>query len=209
MNKENTSTCWICCIHFTNEHEKCLDHCHFSGKFLGWAHEKCNLARRTVNFTPVIGDNIQNYGLHHVCLALHECEPTSTMSVIPSTDEKYISLSIGVLIKTKKRKNGSEQKVFEYLRFIDSCMFLNSSLQKLVDNLPAEKMSILTQVFCKRDGGATVSDTTKRFLTLFVHDQNRKICRKRIASFAELVRCFEWRKSCCFTSGSGTCKESF
>ena len=100
LNKENTSTCWICCIHFTNEHEKCLDHCHFSGKFLGWAHEKCNLARRTVNFTPVIGHNIQNYDLLHICLALHECEPTITMSVIPSTDEKYISLSIGVLIKT-------------------------------------------------------------------------------------------------------------
>ena len=98
FNKEKTSTCWICCIHFTNEHEKCLDHCHFSGKILGWAHEKCNLARRTVNFAPVIGHNIQNYDLHHICLALHECEPTSTTSVIPSTDEKYISLSIGVLI---------------------------------------------------------------------------------------------------------------
>ena len=69
------------------------------------------------------------------------------MSVIPSTDEKYISLSIGVLIKTIKRKNGPEQKVFEYLRFIDSCKFLNSSLRKLVDNLPAEKMSILNKYF--------------------------------------------------------------
>ena len=119
----------------------------FSGKFLGWAHEKCNLARRTVNFTPVIEHNIQNYDRHHISLALHECEPTSTMSVIPSTDEKYISLGIGVLIKTIKRKNGSEQKVFEYLRFIDSCKFLNSSLQKLVDNLPAEKMSFLNKYF--------------------------------------------------------------
>ena len=114
---------------------------------MGWALEKSKLARRTVNFTPVIGHNIQNYDLHHICLALHECEPTSTMSVIPSTDEKYLSLSIGVLIKTIKRKNGSEQKVFEYLRFIDSCNFLNSSLQNLVDKLPAGKMSILNKYF--------------------------------------------------------------
>ena len=147
LNTDNTSTCCICCIHFTNEHEKCLDHCHFSGKLLGWTHEKCNLARRTVNFTPVIGHNIKNYDLHHICLGLHECKPTSTMSVITSTDKKYISLSIGVLIKTIKRKNGSEQKVFEYLRFIDSCKFLNSSLQKMADNLPAEKMSILNKFF--------------------------------------------------------------
>ena len=81
---KKTSTYWICCIHYTNEHDKCLDHCHFSGKFLGWSDEKCNLARRTVNFTPVIGHNIQNYDLHHVCLALHECEPTSAMSVTPA-----------------------------------------------------------------------------------------------------------------------------
>ena len=55
---------------------------------LGWAHEKRNLARRTVNFTPVIEHNIQNQDLHHKCLALHDFEPTSTKT-----------LSIGVLEK--------------------------------------------------------------------------------------------------------------
>ena len=69
------------------------------------------------------------------------------MSVIPSTDKKYISLSIGVLIKTIKRKNGTDRKVFEYLRFLDSCKFFNSSLQKLVENLPVQKMSILNEFF--------------------------------------------------------------
>ena len=38
-----------------------LDHCHYSGQFLGCAHEKCNRAQRNVNFTPVMGHNIQNY----------------------------------------------------------------------------------------------------------------------------------------------------
>ena len=131
LNKKNTSTCWICCIHFTNEHENCLFHCLFSGKCPGWSHEKCNLAKPTVIFTPVIWHNIQNYDLHHICLALHECEPTSTMSLIPSTDKIYISISTGVLIKTIKRKNGTDQSVFEYLRFIDSWKFFNSSLQKI------------------------------------------------------------------------------
>ena len=91
----------------------------FSGKFLEWSHEKCNLARRTVNFKQVIGDNIQFYDLHHICLSLHESEPTNTMSVTPSTDEKFKLLSIGLLIKTIKRKNGADQKIFEYLRVID------------------------------------------------------------------------------------------
>ena len=147
LNKESTSTIWICCLSFTNEHEKCLDHFHFSGKFLGWWHEKCNLAGRKVNFTSVVGRDIQNYNLHHICIALHECEPTSTMNVKPSTDETCLSLSFGVLIKTIKRKNGTDQKVFEHLRFIDSCMFLNSSLQKLVDNLPVQKVLIWKEYF--------------------------------------------------------------
>ena len=85
------------------------------------------------------------------------------MSVIPSTDEKYISLSIGVLIKTIKRKNGSDQKVFEYLRFIDSCKFLNSSLQKLADNLPAEKMSILNKYFANETEEQRCLIRQKRF----------------------------------------------
>ena len=54
LTKENRSTCWICCIKFTNEHKKLT----FFGKVSGMSHEKCNLARRTVNFTPVIGHNI-------------------------------------------------------------------------------------------------------------------------------------------------------
>ena len=54
-----------------------------------WAHEKSNLARQNVNFTLAIGHNIQNYDLHPICLALHECEPTSTLSVTPSTDEIF------------------------------------------------------------------------------------------------------------------------
>ena len=29
---------WICQEHFSESEEKCLDHCHSSGKFLGWTH---------------------------------------------------------------------------------------------------------------------------------------------------------------------------
>ena len=103
LNKENTSTSWICCIHFTNEHDKFLEYCLYFWKISGIDTWKGNLARRTVN--------IQNFDPHHICLSLHECEPTSAMSVIPSTDEKNISLSIGVLINFIKRKNGTDQKI--------------------------------------------------------------------------------------------------
>ena len=100
--KSAASECWICNEPFDDNDEQSsihLDHCHYSGQF-DWAHEKCNRARTNVNFTPVVGHNIQNYDLHHICLALQSCEPTTTVSVIPSTDQKHISLNFGVLLET-------------------------------------------------------------------------------------------------------------
>ena len=89
--KSAASVCWKCNEFFNDNDEQTssdLGHCHYSGQLLGWAHEKCNRARRNVNFTPVVGQNIQNYDLHNICLALQTCEPTTTVSVIPSTDKK-------------------------------------------------------------------------------------------------------------------------
>ena len=148
--KSAASECWICNEAFDDNDEQSsidLDHCHYSGQFLGWAHEKCNRARRNVNFTPVVSHNIQNYDLHHICLALQSCEPTTTVSVIPSTDEKYISMNFGVLVETITLDDGKVIKKYENLRFIDSFKMMNSSLEKLVDILPRDRFGILASVF--------------------------------------------------------------
>ena len=89
-----------------------------------------------INFIPVVGHYIQNYDLHHICLDVNSCEPTTTISVIPATDKKYISKTFGVLIDTFVNKNGTTVKVYEYLPFIDSFEMMNSSLEKLVETLP-------------------------------------------------------------------------
>ena len=91
LGKSIATHCWICEKLFSEaeypENTIDLDHCHYSGKFLGWAHEKWNRLRRNINFTPVVGHKIQKYDWHHICLALNNREPTTTISVIPSTDE--------------------------------------------------------------------------------------------------------------------------
>ena len=74
-NRSGTIECWICEEPFGPKHTKVLDHCHPSGDFLGFADEKCNWIRHTIKFTSIIGHNIANYNLHHVCLALREIEP--------------------------------------------------------------------------------------------------------------------------------------
>ena len=145
--KEETLTCWICQENFSESQEKCLDYCHSSGKFLGWTHDKCNVARRNINYIPVVGHSLQNYDMHHICLALNECDSRSTVQIFPSTDEKYISLIIGVVVKTITRRDQTTQNIYEYLRFIDYFKFLIPSLQKLVDNLPDNKFTILENHF--------------------------------------------------------------
>ena len=114
---------WICQEHFSESEEKCLDHCHSSGKFLGWTHDKRNLTRGNINYIPVVGHKKQNYDMHHICLALNECDSRSTIQVIPSTDEKFISLIIGVVVKTITKKDQTTQNIYQYLRFINSSNF--------------------------------------------------------------------------------------
>ena len=129
-NRSSTDECWICEEPFGCEDTKVLDHCHQRGDFLGFAHEKCNWIRRTINFTPIIGLNIANYDLHHVCLAVREIEPSTTISVFSSTDEKYISMAFGVLIKTVTGRDGKVRKIYENLRFIDSFKFSITFIEK-------------------------------------------------------------------------------
>ena len=154
--------CWICEEPFGPEDTKVLDHCHHRGDFLGFAHEKCNWIRRTINFTPVIGHNIANYDLHHVCLALREIEPSTTIRFIPSTDEKYISMTFGVLIKTATGRDGKVRKIYEYLRFIDSFKFLTTSIKKLVANLPASAFAIFDSKFDSDQSVDALSSITEK-----------------------------------------------
>ena len=143
LDKSQATQCWICEKPFWEvenpENSIDLDQCHYSGKFLGWAHVKCNRARRNIIFIPVEGHNTQNYDLHHICLALNNCEPTTTISVIPATDKKYISVTFDVFIDTFVNEKGTTVKMYEYLRFIDSFKMMNSSLEIL----PAYQLEIM------------------------------------------------------------------
>ena len=149
---ESAQFCWICEGQFGMngedvELDKVLDHCHYSGKFLGFAHSECNLKRRSIQFIPVVAHNLSNYDLHHVCLHIHKFKPGCKIDIIPSTDEKYITLSVGVPIKTYRDNTGATRTVYEYLRFIDSYRFMACSLDKLVSYLPEEKFGILDKCF--------------------------------------------------------------
>ena len=54
--------CWICNEKFTND--KVRDHCHFTGRYRGAAHNSCNLKYRKPNFTPAVFHNLSGYDSH-------------------------------------------------------------------------------------------------------------------------------------------------
>ena len=62
-NFEKARVCWICQKEFGSE-KKVRDHCHFTGKYRGATHVKCNLQFKKPKFTPVIFHNLSGYDAH-------------------------------------------------------------------------------------------------------------------------------------------------
>ena len=113
---------------------KVKDHCHFTGKYRGAAHNKCNLECRKPLILPVIFHNLQGYDAHLFIKQL--AKVAGDLTSIPTTEEKYISFSKFIAVDqyySKKREKVLFKK-FE-IRFIDSFKFLQTSLSNLVSNL--------------------------------------------------------------------------
>ena len=53
---------WICKGELNND--KVRDHCHFTGRYRGAAHNSCNLKYRKPDFTPVVFHNLSGYDSH-------------------------------------------------------------------------------------------------------------------------------------------------
>ena len=60
---DKETKCWICNGEFDGD-VKVRDHCHFTGRYGGAAHNLCNLKYRKPNFTPVVFHNLSGYDSH-------------------------------------------------------------------------------------------------------------------------------------------------
>ncbi|XP_025192669.1 uncharacterized protein LOC112592729, partial [Melanaphis sacchari] len=88
---ESCTTCNLCKTKFSQENHKVADHCHLSGKFRQSLCNTCNLKLRTPNFVPVFFHNLSNYDAHFIVTSLGY--NTNSISVIPNSEEKFISFS--------------------------------------------------------------------------------------------------------------------
>ena len=136
-NFEKARVCWICQKEFGSE-KKVRDHCHFTGKYRGAAHVKCNLQFKKPKFTPVIFHNLSGYDAHLFVKNLGKSE--GNIKCIPNNEEKYISFSKDIVVGEYKNKKGEKVEVKHEIRFLDSFKFMASSLDSLVGNLGLEKL---------------------------------------------------------------------
>ena len=110
--------------------DRVRDHDHLTGQYRGAAHNSCNLnykfskekdQKQSTFHIPVIVHNLRGYDSHLMMESLGK-QTNSRLSCIPNNMENYISFSRGSF------------------RFLDSCQFMNSSLDKLVKNLANDSL---------------------------------------------------------------------
>ena len=125
--------CYTCKKEFNNndkKQQKVRDHCHYTGKYRGAAHNICNLRYKVCKEIPVVLHNGSTYDYHFIIKELVK-EFDGNLECLGENTEKYITFSVPL-------KNKIENKNIEItykIKFIDSYRFMSSSLSKLVDNL--------------------------------------------------------------------------
>ena len=145
--------CWICKGEFDDtsdekgyrKNEKVKDHCHYTGRFRGAAHNYCNLKYKKPNITPVVFHNLSGYDSHLFIKNLGFTE--GNIDCIPNNDEKYISFTKNIVVGSYTNKEGKDKPIKHKIRFIDSYKFMNDSLESLVNNLPDDGFNNLERFY--------------------------------------------------------------
>lgn len=114
--------------------DRVKDHDHLSGKYRGALHNLCNIKYRLQKKIPVIFHNLKHYDSHLIMQGLGKIK-NREFHVTATNLEKYISFSIS------KKYN----KINVTLSFVDSLLFMNASLERLVSNLSPDKFQILNE----------------------------------------------------------------
>ena len=135
--------CWICKEDLNDD--KVRDHCHFTGRYRGAAHNSCNLKYKKPKFIPVVFHNLSGYDSH---LFIKNLGFTAgNIDCIPNNEEKYISFTKNIMTGSYMNKKGEIKPISYKLRFIDSFKFMSTSLDTLVNNLPDEAFNNLKRYY--------------------------------------------------------------
>ena len=124
--------CYICKKEFDNnkKQQKVKDHCHYTVKYRGAAHNICNLRYKIPKEIPVVFHNSSTYDYHSIIKELVK-DFEGNFECLGENTEKYITFSVPI----KKKIDNKDLEITYKIKFIDSYRFMSSSLSKLVNNL--------------------------------------------------------------------------
>ena len=145
---EVTNICWVCDKLIENTDNKVRDHCHITGEYRGAAHYSCNINLKITKKVLVIFHDLKGYDDHLIFKELSKF--SVKISVIPNGLEKCMAFTLN--------KN---------LVFIDSMVFMNSSLDKLVKNLSDKDFKYFSEEFSNEQ---LKFSKRKRSLSLWLHE---------------------------------------
>ena len=125
--------CYICKKEFNNNDKKnykVRDHCHYTGKYRGAAHNICNLRYKVPKEILIVFCNGSTYDYHFIIKELvKKCE--GNFECLGQNTKKYVTFSVPI----KKKIENKDREITYKIKFIDSYRFMSSLLSKLVDNL--------------------------------------------------------------------------
>ena len=144
---KQASNCWIC-GKLLNIEDRVRDHCHFTGRYRGAAHNICNLKYSKPNNISVFFHNLTGYDSH---LFIKKLNTTmGNIDCIPNNEENYISFSKTIKTGEYKNKQGETKDKYFKIIFKDSLKFMASSLEALVNNLPEGALNNLNKYFTSK-----------------------------------------------------------
>jgi hypothetical protein len=105
------------------------DHCHLTGRFLGAAHQSCNLKRSVPKKIPLFAHNLSGYDSHFLINEMCKDERITCLSALPYNTERFRTIKMNSF------------------NFIDSAAFLQAKLDDLVSGLSSDHdFAILDQM---------------------------------------------------------------
>ena len=125
--------CYKCKKELNNNDKKnykVRNHCHYTGKYRGAAHNICNLRYKVPKEIPIVFHNGSIYDYHFIIKELVK-EFEGNFECLGENTEKYITFSV----PTKKKIENKDLEITCRIKFIDSYSFMASSLSKFVVNL--------------------------------------------------------------------------
>ena len=140
------SDCWIYGEYLGNDRVR--DHCHFTGRYRGPAHNSCNLKYRKPKSVSVFFHNLSGYDSHLFIKKIGcSINKKENIKCIPNNEEKYITFTKTIITGQYTNKKGEiKDKTFDIV-FKDSLKFMSSSLGALVNNLPKDAFINLNKYY--------------------------------------------------------------